>query len=148
MFIAFKSAILKEIRVSLCQNELNILQYMENDIKDLDLREMEEHLFSCSECKKNTEDFKLILNTAKGIEVPEPEPDFWNTFNVRLNERLEEPGFFLNIFRPVVAGVLFAAIITFLPFNYSIDDQQELDYLQYEDIPVYDYDDCHDSEIM
>jgi hypothetical protein len=51
-------------------------------------KEMEEHLSQCPRCKEKFEALKLVQEKARGIEIPEPEDAYWESFSRRVRERI------------------------------------------------------------
>jgi hypothetical protein len=63
-----------------------ILRAFDGRLKDDEKKELEEHLQSCPLCSATQEEYRVILNTLKTKDFPEPKPYFWE----RLQPKLEK----------------------------------------------------------
>ncbi len=63
-----------------------ILRAFDGRLSDDEKKELEEHLHSCPLCSATQEEYRVILNTLKAKDFPEPKPYFWE----RLQPKLEK----------------------------------------------------------
>ena len=53
--------------------------YLDGHLEEDELRDAEEHLATCSECRAVLEDFKAVVVQARRLQDREPEQDLWST---------------------------------------------------------------------
>ncbi len=64
-----------------------ILRAFDGRLKDGEKKELEEHMHSCPLCSVTQEEYRVIFNTLKAKDFPEPKPYFWERLQSKLEER-------------------------------------------------------------
>ncbi len=73
--------------------EKRILRAFDGRLIDDEKKELEEHLQSCPLCSATQEEYRVILNTLKAKDFPEPKPYFWERLQAKLEKSKKvEPG--------------------------------------------------------
>lgn len=67
--------------------ERSILRALDGRILSHEKKELDMHLQSCSLCSATLEEYKVILNTLKERDFPEPRPYFEERLKAKLKER-------------------------------------------------------------
>jgi hypothetical protein len=67
--------------------EKSILRALDGRITAQEKKELDEHLQSCSFCSTTQEEYRVILNTLKERDFPEPKPHFEERLKAKLKER-------------------------------------------------------------
>ena len=67
--------------------EKSILRALDGRITPHEKKELDAHMQSCSLCSATQEEYKVILNTLKEKEFPEPKPYFEERLKAKLKER-------------------------------------------------------------
>jgi len=62
--------------------------YLDKKLDEQKRKEIEKHLSECPRCKEKFEALKMVEGKARGIEIPEPEEAYWQTFSQRVRERI------------------------------------------------------------
>jgi hypothetical protein len=100
-----------------------ILRAFDGRINDSEKKELDAHVQDCTLCSTTQEEYRVILDTLKEKDFPEPKPYFWERLQPKLKEKKEpEP---LTVWKQwgiraiavsLILVILFgAAIILFSP---------------------------------
>ncbi len=66
-----------------------ILRAFDGRIKDSERKELDAHLKTCTLCSAAQEEYRVILDTLKQKDFPEPKPYFWERLQPKLKEKKE-----------------------------------------------------------
>jgi len=66
-----------------------ILRAFDGRIRTNERRELDEHLQDCPLCSATQEEYRVILDTLKEKDFPEPKPYFWERLQPKLKEKKE-----------------------------------------------------------
>lgn len=66
-----------------------ILRAVDGRIKDSERKELDAHLKDCALCSATQEEYRIILDTLKQKDFPEPKPYFWERLQPNLKEKKE-----------------------------------------------------------
>lgn len=66
-----------------------ILRSFDGRIKDSEKKELDAHVQDCTLCSTAQEEYRIILDTLKEKDFPEPKPYFWERLQPKLKEKKE-----------------------------------------------------------
>ena len=69
-----------------CEKSIHL--YLDHKLDEQKRKEIEKHLSECPRCKEKFEALRVVEEKARGIEIPEPEEAYWQTFSQRVRERI------------------------------------------------------------
>ncbi len=72
-------------------------EYLDGHLEGDELREAEEHLATCSECREVLEDLKAVVMQAQGLQDREPDQDLWPTIEAGMGLRNADAGQILDL---------------------------------------------------
>jgi len=99
------------------QADRYLLRVFDGKSSQTDKQDIENHLISCSSCRKKEREYRLIFETLRGAPTPDIKPYFWQRLQPRLRERKKfEPWFVWKRWslRAVPLSLLTVAIVTSL----------------------------------
>lgn len=79
-----------------------ILDYIEGNLNIEEKEEIKNHLVVCKYCQGLYNDFILILNNSKRIEIPKIDENLWK---VKLNSIIEKGEISLRSFKPIFISI-------------------------------------------
>lgn len=87
-----------------CQNYRDFMMgYLDNELDEAQKRAFEAHLASCSDCRKEIEEFRTLKHITDNVTLVEPEDRLWQQYWGGLYNRIER-GIGWMVFS--VAGIL------------------------------------------
>lgn len=81
----------------------SMMAYLDNELRDDQLKAFEAHLASCPKCTQELEEFKTLKQITDGVELVEPEERLWRQYWGGVYNRIER-GIGWVVFS--VAGIL------------------------------------------
>lgn len=72
-------------------------EYLDGHLEGDELREAEEHLAICSECREVLEDLKAVVMQAQDLQDREPDRDLWPTIEAGMGLRDAEAGQIIDL---------------------------------------------------
>lgn len=66
----------------------HLLAFIEGELRPRMHRTVENHLVHCTACRAEVQGLRQTLHLVHTLDVPEPGPEFWQTFATKLQQRL------------------------------------------------------------